>query len=192
VGPTPSLDVTNFFREDYEERALAQVAHKPVCWFRCVHDTFVIWLHGTEKLERFLDHLNGLRSNIKFTMEMKRDGHPRFLDIDMYGRPDGALGYKVYRKPTQPKIHPHSPPPKPWITPPSLQHTSRSFKLGAASMMRFMENAYSIRQIRWALNSAVRASKPKDNPTSVALLPNVQKTYGRLSRMLAKHNIIHV
>jgi hypothetical protein len=35
-------------------------------------------------------------SNIKFIMEMKRDGHPRFLHIDMYRRPDGALGYKVY------------------------------------------------------------------------------------------------
>jgi hypothetical protein len=32
-------------------------------------------------------------------------------------------------------------------------------------------------------------SKPKDKPTSVAVLPYVQTTYGRLSRMLARHNI---
>jgi hypothetical protein len=32
-------------------------------------------------------------------------------------------------------------------------------------------------------------SKSKDKPTSVALLPYVQTTYGRLSRMLAGHNI---
>jgi len=67
-----------------------------VCWFRYVDDTFVIWLHETDKLERFLDHLNGLRRNTKFTMEMKRYGHLPFLDIDMYGGPGGAFGYKVY------------------------------------------------------------------------------------------------
>jgi len=115
VGPTPFLVVANFFREDYEERALAQATHKPVCWFRYVDDTFVVWLHGTEKLERFLDHLNGLRRNIKFTMEMKRDGHLPFLYIDMYGRQGGALGYKVYRKPT----HTHL-----YLNPESHQHPS--------------------------------------------------------------------
>ena len=115
VGPTPFLVVANFFREDYEERALAQATHKPVCWFRYIDDTFVVWLHGTEKLERFLDHLNGLRRNIKFTMEMKRDGHLLFLYIDMYGRQGGALGYKVYRKPT----HTHL-----YLNPESHQHPS--------------------------------------------------------------------
>jgi hypothetical protein len=53
----------------------------------------------------------------------------------------------------------------------------------------FKENGYSRQQIQHALNPQVRTSKPKDKPTSVALLPYVQTTYGRLSRMLAKHNI---
>jgi hypothetical protein len=44
-------------------------------------------------------------------------------------------------------------------------------------------------QIQHALNPKVKTSKLKDKPTSVALLPYVQTTYGRLSRMLAKHNI---
>jgi hypothetical protein len=34
----------------------------------------------------------------------------------------------------------------------------------------------------------VRTSKPKDKPTSVTLLPYVQTTYGRLSKLLARHN----
>jgi hypothetical protein len=53
----------------------------------------------------------------------------------------------------------------------------------------FRENSYSIKQIRWALNPAVRNSKPKDKLTSVTFLPYIQTTYGRFSRMLAKHNI---
>jgi hypothetical protein len=68
LGSTPALVVANFFMEDSETRALAQATHKPVSWFRYVDDTFVIWLQGTEKQEMFLDHLNGLHRNIKFTM----------------------------------------------------------------------------------------------------------------------------
>jgi hypothetical protein len=39
------------------------------------------------------------------------------------------------------------------------------------------------------LQPAVKTSKLKGKPTSVALLPHVQMTYGQLRRMLAKHNI---
>ena len=95
-GSTLSLVVADFFMEGSEERALAQTAHKPLCWFRNVCHTFVIRLHGTEKLEKFLNHLNGLHRNIQFTMEMKRDGHLAFLHIGMYVRSDGALGHKIY------------------------------------------------------------------------------------------------
>jgi hypothetical protein len=29
-------------------------------------------------------------------MEMEKDHFPSFLDIDIYRRPDGSLGHKVY------------------------------------------------------------------------------------------------
>jgi len=48
--------------------------HKPVCWFRHVDDTFVIWPHGQEKVTEFLNHLIGFHKNIQFTME-KEEGH---------------------------------------------------------------------------------------------------------------------
>ena len=53
----------------------------------------------------------------------------------------------------------------------------------------FRENDCSIKQISCALSPAIRTSKPTDKPTSVALLPYVQATYGQLSGMLAKRNI---
>jgi hypothetical protein len=31
-------------------------------------------------------------------MEMERDGHLPFLDIDIYHKPDGSLGHTVYHK----------------------------------------------------------------------------------------------
>ena len=51
----------------------------------------------------------------------------------------------------------------------------------------FKENGYSLKQIRRALNPTARTSKPKEKPTSVALLSYVQTTCGRINRMLTKH-----
>jgi hypothetical protein len=42
-----------------------------------------------ESYERFLHHMTGLHRNIQFTMEIERDSHLPFLDIDIYRRPDG-------------------------------------------------------------------------------------------------------
>jgi hypothetical protein len=56
--------IANILKEDFEERALAQAIHKPPCWFHYVDATLVIWPHGPQKLQWFLDHLN-----IQFTME---------------------------------------------------------------------------------------------------------------------------
>jgi hypothetical protein len=39
------------------------------------------------------------------------------------------------------------------------------------------------------MKPATRTSKPKDKPTTTAYIPYTNNTYGRLSRMLAKHNI---
>jgi hypothetical protein len=86
--------------DDLKERTLAQATHIPQCWFCYVDDTFVIWPHGTDKLERFLNHLNGLHRNTQFTIQTEGDSHPPFLDIDIDRRLDGSLGHKVYRKPT--------------------------------------------------------------------------------------------
>jgi hypothetical protein len=102
MGSPLSPVIANYFMEYFEEMALEVATHKPLCWFRYVYDTFVIWAHGPGKLAEFLDHLNELHENIKFTMETERDGHLPFLDIDIYRKPDGLLGHRIYRKPTPP------------------------------------------------------------------------------------------
>jgi hypothetical protein len=96
MGLTLCTVIADFFMEDFEERALVQATHKLLYWFHYVADTFVILSHGTEKLERFLHHLNGLHRNILFSMVVEKDGHLIFLDIDMYRILDGSLAHKVY------------------------------------------------------------------------------------------------
>jgi hypothetical protein len=107
MGSPLSPVVANFFMEDFEKRAIEQATNKPTCWFRYVDDTFVIWQHGQEKLTEFLSHLNSLHDNIQFVTEKEEDGHLQFLDIDIYRKPNGSLGHRVYRKPTHTTLYLH-------------------------------------------------------------------------------------
>jgi len=107
MGSPFSLVFANFFMEDFEKKAIEQATHKPVCWFRYVEDTFVIWSHEQEKLKDFLNHLNGLHNKIQFTMEKEEEDHLPFLDIDIYRKMDGSLGHKVYQKSTHTNLHLH-------------------------------------------------------------------------------------
>ena len=42
MGSPLSLVIMNFSMEDLEETALAQAAHKLLCWFRYVDDIFAV------------------------------------------------------------------------------------------------------------------------------------------------------
>ena len=53
----------------------------------------------------------------------------------------------------------------------------------------FKDNGYSHQQIRRAMKPVTRTAKTDDKPTSTAYIPYTQTTFGRLSRMLDKHNI---
>ena len=83
MGSPFSPVIDNFFLEIFEKRAVEQAPHKPMCWFRNIDDTFVIWPHGKQKHGEFLNHLNGIHKNIQFSMETVEQGHLPFLDIDI-------------------------------------------------------------------------------------------------------------
>jgi hypothetical protein len=64
-------------KEDFEERASVQAIHTPLYWFCYVDAMLVIWPHGPQKLQRFLDHLNSIHRNIQFTVHT--EGWPLFF-----------------------------------------------------------------------------------------------------------------
>ena len=100
MGSPISPVLADIFMEEFEQTAIATADHRPKIWLRYVDDTFVIWEHGQENLQLFLDHLNGLHSNIQFTMEQEKNGSISFLDVEVTRREDGGLARRVYRKPT--------------------------------------------------------------------------------------------
>ena len=53
---------------------------QPLIWFRYIDETFFIWAHGKDKLEKFLDDLNSFDNNIKFTHESSKE-NVTFLDL---------------------------------------------------------------------------------------------------------------
>jgi hypothetical protein len=68
MGSPLSPGNAKLFMEHFEDTAQEGAKHKPVCWFRYVDDTFVIWPRGPGKLSEFLGHLNIIHENIQFTM----------------------------------------------------------------------------------------------------------------------------
>nr|XP_060615776.1 uncharacterized protein LOC132765511 [Anolis sagrei ordinatus] len=100
MGSPLSPVIANFYMEHFEKQALETATKKPTIWFRYVDDTFTIWSHGEEELNRFLDHLNSIHPKIQFTMEKENEGRLPFPDVLVIRKPDQQLGHTVYRKPT--------------------------------------------------------------------------------------------
>ena len=69
----PLYPVTpDVFMEDFEYMILLQATHNLQCFVCYMNGNFVIWLHGPEKLLRFVEHMNGLHRS-KFTLETEKD-----------------------------------------------------------------------------------------------------------------------
>jgi hypothetical protein len=84
--------------------ATKKLAH----WYRYVSDTFIVWTHRKERLHGFLQHLNSIHTDIKFTADVEQDRTLSFLDFLVSRRPDGSLGHTAYRKPTHTDLYSHA------------------------------------------------------------------------------------
>ena len=104
MGSPISPIVANLFMEDLEVQAIQTSSTPPALWKRFVDDTFTII--KKEDKNSFLDHLNSIHQNIKFTCEEVRDdGSMPFLDILITPKEDGSLSTSVFRKPTHTDLY---------------------------------------------------------------------------------------
>jgi len=58
----------------------------------------MIWPHRQETLKDFLQHLNDIHGNIKFTKEIEQNRTLPFLDVLVKKKMDGTLDHTVHRK----------------------------------------------------------------------------------------------
>ena len=83
--------------ERFEHCGLESARINPRIWLWYVDDTFVVWGHGEEELQHFLQHINSKNKNIQFTMKKEGNGRLPFLDI-LVSREGNRLGHAVHRK----------------------------------------------------------------------------------------------
>ena len=57
------------FMHSVEKEIVNNSKLKPRIWHHLIDDVFIIWTYGKEKLEEFLNYINGLHETIKFTAE---------------------------------------------------------------------------------------------------------------------------
>ena len=75
--------LADMFMEEFYQTAIATADFQPQVCLRYVDNIFVVWQHGQDKLQLFLDHLNGLHIRIQFTVNQERDGNVPFLDEEV-------------------------------------------------------------------------------------------------------------
>ena len=70
---------SNLFMDKFETKALEQYPLKPQKWKRFIDDIFMIWTHGEQELQKFVEYLNNIHPIIKFTHEFSKTD-VNFLD----------------------------------------------------------------------------------------------------------------
>ena len=104
MGSPISPLVANLFMEDLEVQAIRTSTTPPTLWKRFVDDTFTIIKKNNR--DSFLQQLNSIHPNIKFTCEeVREDRSMPFLDILVTPEEDGSLKTSVFRKTTHTDLY---------------------------------------------------------------------------------------
>ena len=94
----PILD--NIFISQLENKAINKfTGNKPAIYKRYVDDCFLVF-NDVDDSELFLEYMNNIHANIKFTVETEKDNHLSFLDVLITRTEDGLINTTLYRKPT--------------------------------------------------------------------------------------------
>lgn len=64
--------------------------------------------HGTEYLNKFVEHLNSRSQHIQFTKEFEDNNFILFLEVLISKKEDGSLSHQVYHKKTYTKQYLHA------------------------------------------------------------------------------------
>ena len=101
MGKRYAPSYANIFMAEWERTIFDKTPNLPLLYLRFLDDIFMIWTHGEEALEEFLQILNSDNPCIKLTIETSKSSL-NFLDVTTFIDPDNPfrLSTKVYHKPT--------------------------------------------------------------------------------------------
>ena len=112
MGSPLACILANIFMECVESEFLSLFPLQPALWLRYVDDIFLVWPHGKESFQIFLDGLNQLFPSIRFSTEWESLDENTgistlpFLDIQIHRTTQGVT-FSVYRKPTHSQLYIH-------------------------------------------------------------------------------------
>ena len=84
--------------DSLEKDILSNSRFKLLVWWRYIHDILMMWEHGEEELQKFLETLNCYRPTLKFIAEYSRV-KKNFLDVIVMKK-GNQLVTDLYVKPT--------------------------------------------------------------------------------------------
>ena len=92
---------SDIYMAKFEKDAMAKCPLKPLFYKRFLDDVFMIWTHGLEAFQNFLDIFNSHQPPIKFKAEISSVSAD-FLDTTVFKCPENkqVLNTKVFFKPT--------------------------------------------------------------------------------------------
>ena len=99
MGQKYAPHYADIYMAEFEKEALAKCELQPTCYYRYLDDIFIIWPHGLDAFNTFLNTFNTHRSSIKFKAEISSDS-VNFLDTTLFRGSDNTLQSKVFFKPT--------------------------------------------------------------------------------------------
>ena len=88
----------NLFMASIEQTFIENSPQTPLYYVRFIDDIFMIWIHGSEKLEQFTARANSNHPSMNFTTEISSRSIP-FLDV-LVGVTMTGIKTSLYRKPT--------------------------------------------------------------------------------------------
>ena len=98
----------NILMSNLEQNFLQNTNNKPLIYFRCIDDIFLLWTHGEEQLLQFHKNFNFEDPDIHFTINYSTE-EVNFLDTVIRLK-NSTLQTGLYKKPThsQTYLHPSS------------------------------------------------------------------------------------
>ena len=106
MGTAVAPNYANLFMDRFETKALSNWPLKPLIRLRFIGDIFMIWTHGEDKLNEFIQYLNSIHPTIKFTHKLSHS-QIDFLDTTVKINEYRQLYTTLYEKPTDTHLYLH-------------------------------------------------------------------------------------